>query len=206
MTTVDELFDRYRSAYQAGEDADPRKYLSQLSGTDRRELAALIDGFLMRAPAPAPAEQARASPITERAVANLMAERRSPETWQTLLPAAEARAGLARDQLVARLAEDLGVADKRDKVHLRYHQMERGLLDPARVRAKVLEALGRILDVSVDRLRAAGERLSPPPAPGKAAVFARATKVTPLAAASIPPPAQRPEEPWDEVDDLFQGG
>lgn len=203
MSTVDELFASYRAAYEAGE-ADPRPYLARVSGADRRELAALIDGFLTRV-APPPFDPAQQDPLTSRAVGSLMAQMRA-ETWRTLLPAAEAAAGLSRAEVVDRLARALGVADKRDKVHLRYHEMERGRLVPERVRPRVLESLAAILGLSVERLREAGLRMAPPPPAAPAAsVFARSVALPPDVPAHAPA-AEPEDERWDEVDDLFQGG
>lgn len=201
MTTVDELFDRYKAAFTAARETDPRPYLAQLTGSDRRELEALIDGFLERAPArPYDAARAAADPLTRRAMTSLMAE---IETWRTLLPGAEANAGLSRAEVVDRLAAELGVADKRDKVHRRYHEMEHGRLQPERVQPRVLEALAGILSVPFDRLVQAGRRMAPPAA-GAPAVFARSASIP--APATAPPSARVEEDPWDEVDELFKGG
>jgi len=202
MSSIDELFDRYRAAFLAGEDSDPQPYLQQVRGTDRRELQALIAGFLERAPAPAfDLARAQADPVTARVVANLAA----PENWAVLLPAARERAQITRDELVTRLAEDLGVADRREKVKLRYHEMEQGLLEPSGVQLRVLETLSRIVGVSVERLRAAGRRLAPP-AGGSAGpvVFARSAPAPPASPGTVVESLDSPpDETRDEVDELF---
>ena len=98
-----------------------------------------------------------------------------------------------------RLAQDLGVAGRRDKVGAYYERMEQGTLPGAGVSDRVLTALARILGISAERLRAAGRGLAPPtagPAP-----FARVR--TAHAAAR---PARAPEPPRDPVDELFRGG
>jgi hypothetical protein len=201
MSTVDELFDRFRAAFQAGERADPADFLTQLSGTDRRELEALIHGFLERGGRRRfDAAAFAADPLAQRVEATL--RERMTESWQTLLPTARDEAQLLRSDVVTRLAAALGVSGRRDKVETYYHQMEQGRLEPSRVSERVLAALSAIVGVSAERLRAAG-RLAPPPAPG-AQVFARSAP----SAASMPAPAKAaaaPEE-WDEVDELFRGG
>jgi hypothetical protein len=205
MSSVDELFDRYRAAFRNGDDPDPRPFLAQVSGTDRRELEALIEAFLTRAPAPAfDLARAQADPITRRVVESLMADQ---ETWRTLLPAARDAAAITRDQLVDQLAAALGVESRRDKVQRRYHEMEQGLLAPQGVSDRVLEALSRIVGVSVERLQAAGRRLAPPPAAGAApAVFARAAPMpAPAAAPKATRRAAREPGERDEVDELFLG-
>jgi hypothetical protein len=196
MSTVDELFDRFKAAWRAGEAPDPRDYGARLPARDRAELEALIDGYLARA-AQSPA--AEPDPLARRVVASVLARLEAPETWRTLLPHARATAELPRSDLVDRLAQDLGVAAQRDKVAAYYEQMEQGTLPAAGVSDRVLAALARILGISAERLRAAGRGLATPTA-GRAS-FARAR--TAHAAA---PAARAPEPPRDPVDELFRGG
>lgn len=200
MTSVDELFERYKHAFAAGEGADPQPYLEQVSGGDRRELQALIDGFLARGARPAFTPEAfasaRESPLAQRVMGSLS------ETWPELLPAARDRAGILRSDVVTRLAEALGVSSRRDKVERYYHQMEKGLLEPSGVSERVLSALGEIVNVSVERLRLAA-RAVPPPSSAAAPTFARVASQKMSRAAA--PAAQEPPE-WDEVDELFRAG
>lgn len=46
MSEVDRLFDQYIALYRSGDSADPTAFVEQLEGVNRRELEALIDGFL----------------------------------------------------------------------------------------------------------------------------------------------------------------
>ena len=199
MSTVDELFDRYKAAFAAGERPDPAAFLAGVEGGDRRELAALIDGYLAGGARPSFTPEAfaaaQASPLAQRVMQSLN------ETWPELLPAARDRAGVLRSDLVTRLAEALGVSARRDKVERYYHQMERGVLEPAGVSDRVLRSLGEIVGVSAERLRAAARVVPPPPA---APTFARTAFRSRMAA---PAAAKAPEPPeWDEVDELFRGG
>jgi hypothetical protein len=200
MSHVDDLFDRYKADFAAGKGTDVAPYLSQLEGADRRELEALIDGFLARGARPTYSPEAfaaaQASPLAQRVMGSLT------ETWPLLLPRARDEAGILRSELVTRLAEALGVGGRRDKVERYYHQMERGLLDPTRVSDRVLAALGEIVGVSKERLRAAARPVTPPPAgPAFARVARRMAASAPVAAPSAPEPPE-----WDEVDELFRGG
>src|SRR3954447_16033370 len=112
MPTVDDLFDRFRASYRAGEAADPRPYLDQLSGVDRAELGALIDAFL----AQDPGRRGMPNALTQR-ISGAVAERlQTQETWATLLPQARDRAQVPRSALVRRLAQALGVGGKEAKV------------------------------------------------------------------------------------------
>jgi hypothetical protein len=202
MSRVDELFEEYRAAFRSRQGSDPKPYLDQLTGTDRRELEALIDGFLARGARPRYTPEAfaavRTSPLAQRVQASLS------EAWPELLPRARDEAGILRSDLVTRLAEALGVAPKRDKVERYYHQMEKGLLDPSGVSDRVLAALAEIVGVSKERLRAAARPITPPPAAGP--TFARTASLPPaqvLSRSLDDLPA--PPEP-DEVDELFRGG
>src|SRR4051812_28736749 len=106
MTTVDELFDRFRAAYSAGEDADPRHYLNRVSGLERRELEALIETFLAHDPGRAfdadAFERFANEPVrlnVRRAVEERLA---GEETWRTLLKRARTESEITRSTLVAR--------------------------------------------------------------------------------------------------------
>jgi hypothetical protein len=178
---------------------------------DRHELAALIEAFLLDDPGrphdAAAFERFEQDPLTARITAAVDARAGGAETWTTLLPAARRRAEIARSALVARLAAALGVAGREADVGDYYHRMEAGTLPAAGVSGRVLEALARLLDVPVERLRAAGERLTPP---GSAPmVFARSAGP---AAAGVLPAAPPPDDAQasgperDEVDELFCGG
>jgi hypothetical protein len=211
MATVDELFDAFRTAYTAGERADPTAYLRRLDGADRSELAVLIDGFLAAAPPRNPAPQAFESFLAASLTRSIQNEigARMTETWASLLPAERERAEIPRETLVERLARALGVSDREAKVASYYRLMEAGTLPGRGVSDRVLEALSQIIDVPVARLRAAGERMIPPPA--AAGGMAAAAPAQPaMDRAAAPPPmarsarARRPER--DEVDELFTGG
>lgn len=209
MTDLVGLFADYVAEHQAGGEADPRAYLSRVSGVERAELGALIDAYLARAPRQ-PFEQAmfRGS-SAERTVGELeRAIGGQAGLWPALLPRLRDRAGLRRSALVERLAFALGVDDRRDKVAGYYHQMEQGLLPAAGVSDRVLEALGQVIGETAQALRDAGHTLLPPgegPTAPAAAAFARRAYAE---TASAPPPeavAGQADE-WDEVDELFRGG
>lgn len=209
MTTVDDLFARFRAAYRSGEAADPRSYLDRLTGTDRSELEALILAFLEADPGDPYSPEAfaafRATPEHARLQEAIHAE---GETWPALLPRLRDAAELPRRTLVARLAAALGVSAQEEKVGDYYHRMESGRLDPSGVSDRVLEALGRIVGASAERLRTAGRALQERPGAG-GAVFARTGQPADLAldAVSAAPAADAEAAgPRDEVDELFTGG
>jgi len=211
MSTVDDLFGAFRTAFRERGDVDPHEYLDQVSGTDRSELEALIDGFLATGPTRAFDEAAfarfQADPLAQRILASVGVAATAAETWATLLPAARERAQIKRSLLVERLARALGVSGRERKVAGYYHRMEHGTLEPESVSPKVLEALSAIVDVSVERLREAGRRMAPPAAGGMPA-FARAIAASPVEYSMPAPGPEAPadEDAWDEVDELFCGG
>ena len=214
MPTVETLLKEYIAAHRAGEEADPRDWLARLEGRERALLAAMIDGYLERAPAPewdADAfKDSGMAPLAERVDLALQGQ---AGIWPAVLPGLSHKAKLKRSDLVARLAAALGVPDKQDKVGSYYHEMERGLLPADGVHDRVLEALGPMLGQSAEALRAAGRALAPGTGAdvAGAAAFAREARpdpehAAPAASGRPPAPPGDAEEEWDEVDRLFRGG
>ena len=208
MTIVDELFDQFRAAYRAGEDAHPRRYLERVSGVERRELAALIDTFLTHEPGdgydPVAFEASRDDPLRAALRRRVQERLEADEDWTTLLKAARTDAQIPRSTLISRLAAALGVPTKERKVREYYHQMELGTLPESGVSDRVLEALAVIVGMPAERLRAAGRRLASPGAGAAGPVFTRlASRAADVEAPAAASPAEPPE--WDEVDRLFRG-
>jgi hypothetical protein len=207
MSDVDRLLADYVAEHRAGGDADPRNYLARASPTERRELAALIDAYLARAPRQQFDEVTFRGSSAERTVDELeRAIAGQAGLWPAMLPRLRDRAGLRRSELVERLAAALGVSDRNEKVAGYYHEMEQGLLPAAGVSDRVLDALGRIVGETTQALRDAGRALTPsgegPAAP--AAAFARRAYAEPAGAPS-PGVQPSPAGDWDEVDELFRG-
>jgi hypothetical protein len=207
VTDVDRLLAEYIEEHRGGGAADPTTFLARAVASDRRELAALIDGYLSRAPRqPFDAVGFRGS-RSERVVDEL--ERSlggQAGLWPALLPELRHRAGLKRAELVTRLAGALGVAGREPKVATYYHQMEQGILPARGVSERVLAALGGIVGASLESLREAGEALTPfdgePVAP---AAFARRAQADPSSGMASPEEVP-PDDEWDEIDTLFRGG
>lgn len=209
MTDVDRLLAEYIAEHRAGGAADPGRYLSRASRSEQDELAALIDGYLARAPRQEFDQAAFRGSSAERIVDELeRAIAGQAGLWPAVLPRLRDRVGLKRSVLVERLAAALGVGSEKDKVADYYHQMEQGLLPAQGVSDRVLEALGKLVGVTAQSLREAGRALAPPrdgPSTAPAAAFARRAHAE---TAELPStePAPAPEAEWDEVDQLFRGG
>ena len=194
MSDVDRLLAEFRAAFEADPRTRPAPYLARAAAAQRRELAALIDGWLASAP-----RRAAGAPTAAPAVALDRTQRAlgGAGGWGELLPALRQRARLGRDELAARLADALGVGDRAPKV-ARYTRAWRRA---AWIRAGSPTACSRRwARWSAPRPRACGR----PPAAGGAgspAVRAALRRRTASASAS----ASR-REAADEVDRLFTGG
>jgi hypothetical protein len=209
MPEIERLRARFIAEFEAGADPDPGDYLGQLEGADRRELEALLDAYLAQAPRRRFDPTAFAASPARALVDDLEQSLTGVAgTWPVLLPRLRNAARLRRGELVQRLAASLGVGDRTSKVERYYHQMEQGLLAPAGVSDRVLDALAALLHTSRERLREAGAAAAFGEAPAGGPLFARtAAPGEQELAAMASAPGSRPEaEELDEVDELFLGG
>ena len=209
MPDAERLRQRFITEFEAGASPDPLEYLSQLEGADRLELEALLDAYLAQAPRrrfdPAAFAASPARALVDDLEQSLAGR---AGDWAVLLPRLRNAARLRRGELVRRLAETLGVTGREPKVERYYHQMEQGLLAPAGVSDRVLDALAGLLDTTRDRLREAGTSHSLGEGSAGAPLFARraAPREQDLAAMASAPAAAAAPEDRDEVDELFLGG
>jgi hypothetical protein len=207
MADVEQLLHEFIAEDRAGGAADPLAYLERVEGADRAELEALIDGYLARAPR-RPFDRAAFVGSPARVVAEELGRALGgvSGTWPALLPRLRHRAQLRRADVVARLAQQLGVA-KVEKVAGYYHRMEQGTLPAAGVSDRVLEALAAVVGVTAQRLREAGRAAGGvAPAPAAADAFARVGSPDPeYVDAGELTGVEAPAGPPDEVDALFTG-
>jgi hypothetical protein len=212
MSDVERLLHDYIAEHRAGGEADPLAYLERVDGADRAELAELLDAYLERAPGRDWDPAAYRGSAAERLVESLDRSLRGQAgLWPSLLPRLRERARVRRADLVARLAAELGVGGREEKVAAYYHEMEQGQLASARVSGRVLEVLGGILGTSAETLRKAGEALGPAgPTPSESAVFARMARPSAEyqdeVESTVSDRAEEERVEWDEVDELFRGG
>ncbi len=207
MDKVDRLLNDFIAAWNRGERPSADHFVQRAPAGEQDELAGLIGAFLEMAPTPdySPEQMAelREDP-TVKSIAKMVGGRAG--LWPALLPKLRNEAKLKRREVVARLAELLGVAEREQKVQRYYHQMETGSIEPQGVSRKVLEALARVLGVSADELEEAGDFSVVPPAVGGA--YLRTESVQETRAKLSVEHAAAPASPggWDEVDELFLGG
>jgi hypothetical protein len=202
VTGVQRLLAEFIQEHAGSGIADPRGYLARAAPPDRTELSDLIDGYLSRAPRQRFDPARFAGSPAERIVQDLEPIVLSPAGWKVLLPQLRQQAELKRSDLVARLAEELDLTGKQDKVAGYYHEMEQGRLAPEGVSDRVLDVLGNLLGRTREALRAAGRPSVPPPSFGPVAAFARSAT---SAEVGSPVPSVPEAETWDEVDELFRG-
>lgn len=210
MAELDRLFTEFVERHLAGEDPQPWSYIDQLSGAEREELEELIDAYFVGAPPRSwNADAYRGSSAERIADALDRSFRGQAGLWPAVLPRLRDRAQLTRSALVQRLADKLGVGERREKVAGYYHEMEQGLLPSAGVSGRVLDALAGIVGTSAELLQRAGEPLSKePPDEAKGAVFARTATPAPEyeAGKALEADDEDRAAEWDEVDELFRGG
>src|SRR4051794_37352322 len=139
MSTPNEtLISEFIDAWTSGQRPEVDTYVARADEADRDVLEREIHTFLLHAPAPAYSDEARAAiardPLT-RSISDMPDEF---GLWPTLLPSLRKRARLRRDQLVAQLAEALGVSGQDRKIARYYHRMEAGTIEPSGVSVRVL--------------------------------------------------------------------
>ena len=211
LTDIDRLITEYVAAYeQSGVAPDPQPYLQRAPDSERAALAKRIEEILLSAPRrawdPKAFEATLGSPLMREIEAAVRGE---SGLWPALLPRLRNAARLKRREVVQQLAQELGVAGREEKVGRYYHEMEQGLLDERGVSDRVIQALAGILGASADTLREAGSAL------GSASFGTQGQPATVYTRTALPDsaypsaaeqePAQRSEEAWDEVDELFAG-
>jgi len=187
---VAHLFDDYAARRARGDRPDVDDYLRR-AGEGADELGDLIDALLRGTPAPPP------DPGLAAAF----------EAWAAGRPplaALRVERGRRRDEVVAAMRAALGLSDRvRERLADRYHQLETGLLDAARVDRRVLEAVARALSARVEDLLA-----WPPPAPPPAAPLMR-VRTESLRREAVPAPGGAPaaraadDDEARQVDRLF---
>lgn len=177
-------------------DRDGLEAALDAAGADRDELVDMVEAALLvrgpRTPDPAAIEALAGSPAF------------AVRAWPDILTDARHANGLQRSALVERLADALGVtgAEGIDRLRLRYHELETGLIDPRGVADSVADALGRLLGGIEQALEATRAVPAGPSLPSVA--FQRSGETDALSM-TAPPPLEEPatSAAEAEVDRLF---
>jgi hypothetical protein len=132
---ISQLFDEWAASYARGERPDPQKYL-QRSGPHREQLSLLMEQYLQAAPRPAPTDE----------------DVELVEAWirgDSPLAELRSRRGISRAQIVGAIVERFSLRDdQRASVKEYYHQLESGLIDPARLSKRLLALLTELLGIT----------------------------------------------------------
>lgn len=149
MADVETLLRAFISDYRATGRPHARRFLDELTGTDRLELEAYIERFLAdeaeRPFDPEAFARFRADPVRAAMVERIVDD--------TTLEQLRRRAGVSKARVAEALAAALGLAGRERQVKARYHDVERGAVDPDRVRRPVWEALAELFGQRAERLR-----------------------------------------------------
>lgn len=214
--TIDQLFDDFVTAWNAGERPDVDAYLARAAAGARGELAERIGLWLEFAPTPGYDEPTWDAIREQPEIAGAVDALAHPAgLWPSLLPRLRRRAALGLEELAARITGPLGISGREEKTASYLRDLEAGDLRPTGVSRRVLDALADALRVSADELARAGDVGRTAPAHG--GPLFRATEDTKSAGAQLEaltdalfapaaPPSAAPAPEWDEVDVLFRGG
>jgi hypothetical protein len=197
-----ELFERFVEERQAGQRPDPIAFVTQ-AGDQADALSGMITAYLATSPGDALSVDQVIEFAARPELEPLGAWSEEPRPWSKLLPELRARRRTTRLQLIQRLAEALGVKGSERQVAGYVHELEAGLLPPARVRPAVVDALAEILAAPRALLEASRHVL--PPASTAAPMMQSFARRAPEPDHAIRIFGLEPE-PDSRVDDLFTGG
>lgn len=200
MSRVEELLQSYIEEHREGGEADPTGFLREVSGSERDELAALIDHYLARAPE---------KPFDREAFERF---RRDPR-WQALaerilaptLEEVRVGAELSKREIADALASELNVVGHEQAVKARYHELETGQLDSRRIATRVWTALAGMLGESAEHLREIVESSGESGGGEAAMAFARTDLPRTAASPGRPVEAGQTSTAEDPVDAAFFG-
>lgn len=187
-----ELFEQYLDQRASGQQPDAAALVDE-AGDQAEVLAGMIAAYAATHPAD----------VTEEQLEQMVArpELEPPRPWSELLPELRERTHTTRATLVSRLCEALGVPGSERQVGDYVHELEAGLLSPARVRPAVVSALAGVLGVPRSLLESSRGLAAEPPS--AAPIFARSADHADnllMSVGALEPDAD------PRVDDLFTGG
>lgn len=209
MTAIDRVLAEFRDAWDAGRRPDLLDYVARVPPAEQDELADAIMTWLETAPMPdyddATRAEIAADPIL---VAALAAGEDAAQPWPSRLRLFRERAGLAIDDLAAKLTETLGLSGQEQRTAEYLSRAEHDELDERRVSKRLVGGLARALGVDPGSLMPSwpSTRLAPQHfrmEPGQLDEDRLRQQFDALARAAAAP---APDQPLDEVDRLFLGG
>jgi transcriptional regulator with XRE-family HTH domain len=208
MVSIDRVLSEFIDDWNAGRRPQVDDYLDRVPETERAELATQLMTRLEVAPSPAfdapTREQIRSEPVA-RATIDAMASEAG--IWPELLPSLRQRSSLSVRELAKKLVAAVGLDARSEAKTERYlGELEAGSLNPARVSTTIIEKLAAILRVDSSLLDQAGGPAFRPAPMFRATIEPGAESLRHMEVLADMLTAKAPEEDWDEVDQLFQGG
>ena len=208
MVSIDRVLSEFIDDWNAGRRPQVDAYLERVADRERAELADRLMTWLEVAPTPSfdddTRDAIRSEPVARAAVDAMASE---AGLWPELLPRLRERASLSVRELAGKLVAAIGLGPgSEDKTSDYLEQLEKGSLDPARISRTVIEKLAGILRVDSSLLDQAGGPAFRPAPMFRASKPASAGTMRNMEVFADMLTAEAPEEDWDEVDQLFQGG
>jgi transcriptional regulator with XRE-family HTH domain len=208
MVSIDRVLSEFIDDWNAGRRPQVDAYLDRVPEGERASLADQLMTWLEVAPTPAYDDKTRAE-IRSEPVARASIDAMASEAglWPELLPRLRERAALSVRELAGKLVAAIGLSSSSEAKTSEYlEELEKGVLDPARISRTVIEKLAGILRVDESLLDQAGGSSFRPAPMFRASKPASAGTMRNMEVLADMLTAKAPEEDWDEVDRLFQGG
>ena len=213
MTSLEQVISEYVDLWNAGGRPDLDAFLARVAPEQQDELADAIEDFMLVAPTPSYSADTRAAIRAEPVVQRVLAQTTPQLQLSIEIPRLRARRTLSVRQLATKLVDAMSLSPGDvDRTEDYLARTERGELDPARFSRRLLDGLGKALEVPASALAQAAAVRPARPSAAPAVAFRRsggktersqaAEELDALAAAArAPAPAD-----LDEVDRLFTGG
>jgi hypothetical protein len=211
-TKRERVLSDFIDAWNTGQRPDVDAFLARVDTSEQDLLAEEIASFVTWSPDPdyddAALEAITAEPVVRETTRSLM---QPAGLWPALLPRLRRRAALTTRQLADELTSALELPPGSETKTEHYlDRLEAGELEASGLSRRLVDALGRALDVSAGMLAdAAGLRIASatrPAAPlfrADSPADAETADDLELLADALTRPAKAD---WDEVDALFRGG
>ncbi|MBA3746084.1 MAG: carbohydrate ABC transporter substrate-binding protein [Solirubrobacterales bacterium] len=145
--SVAALFREYAARYRAGEAPDASDYLAR-AGNGAAKLARLIGDFVESTPIPELTPEGFSRSLVRPRIAGL-----DDHDFAFLLDKLRAHSGMTRAAVAAELARRLNLAEEIEAVERYYRDLEDGVLPPASLDLRVIDALSGVFEVPPNFLR-----------------------------------------------------
>ena len=211
---MDERFDGFKSAYEAG-NGDPLPFMEGLDRAERRRFRSMIDRYLDENPARLTDLKRLRDPEFARMIGQVSTKLDGlGGGMSTLVVGLREQRQLLQEDVVAALARDLEASDaEEEKIDDYYHDLEFGNLPAKGISGTLLSSLAKILGTTAERLKKAGEALGPSGSQASSLIYTRmADNAEEIDMGQAAPAIEAPSgvgrrsDPPHRIDELFTGG